>query len=362
MNWKEELEHNVKDMEGLNKYLKLEESEKILYEEILDKYPMSIPRYYLSLIDLEDPADPIRKMSIPAPVEGDLDGSFDTSGESENTVMQGMQHKYEQTVMILSTNACTMYCRYCFRKRLVGVADKEIVKDIEETAAYIRDHKEINNALISGGDAFYQNNHIIEKFLSELTPIDHLDYIRFGTKIPVVFPQRIYDDEELLAILKKYAQKKQIYVVTQFSHPKEITEEALKGIQALQQCGIVIKNQAVLMRGVNDNPNTLSGLFKKLTNVGIVPYYVFQCRPVTGVKNQFQVPILEAYSIIEKAKNMQSGQGKCFKYAMSHTTGKIEIVGKLNENEVVFKYHQAKKEKDCGRIFIQKLEEDQCWL
>ncbi len=362
MSWQAMLKNNITKSHDLVKLLNLTEEEKIKMDEILDKYPMSITPYYLSLIDFNDPNDPILKMCIPSIEETDLGGSFDTSGEADNTIIDGMQHKYKQTALILSTNQCAMYCRHCFRKRLVGLTDDEIAKKFSEMTDYIKNHKEISNVLISGGDSFLNNNKKIQGYLEALCDIEHLDLIRFGTRTPVVFPSRITDDKELQEILKTYSKKKQIYVITQFNHPKELTKEAIASVKCLMNLGISVKNQTVLLKGINDNPTVLGNLLKGLTAAGITPYYVFQCRPVTGVKNQFQLTLEEGYDIVEKAKSMQNGQGKGFKYCLSHVTGKIEIVGKTENGEMIFKYHEAKYDKDQGRIFIKKLDKNQCWL
>lgn len=343
------LEKNINRLNDLFVLLDLSPSEQKNIMEIAEKFPISIPAYYLSLINKEDKNDPIRKMAIPSEFEKDLEGTFDTSGEGDNTVITGMQHKYNETVMILSTNQCAMYCRHCFRKRLVGLSDEEIAKHFEEMAQYIKEHKEISNVLISGGDSLVNSNTKIEYLLKLFTSIDNLDFIRFGTRIPVVMPQRISEDLQLLEILKKYSKKKQIYIVTQFNHPNEVTEESKKAIKMLQKIGIVVKNQTVLLKGVNDDSHVLGSLLKKLTSIGVVPYYIFQCRPVKGVKGQFQVPFERGYEIIEGAKAMQNGQGKCFKYCFSCESGKIEVVGKLGD-EMIFKFHEAKYEKDYGRM------------
>ena len=332
-------------------------------EEILEKYPISIPQYYLSLIDKNNLNDPIRRMSVPSFSEMDLDGSFDTSGENDNTVIKGLQHKYSQTVLLLSTHCCAMYCRYCFRKRMVGATSEEIAIDLDRIFDYIREHKEISNVLISGGDSFMLETDVIEKYLKNLSEIEHLDYIRFGTKVPVVFPDRIINDSQLLDLLKKYCNKKQIYISTQFNHSNEITPQSIKAIRLLQQAGLIIKNQTVLLKGINDNPEVLGALLKNLTKIGIVPYYIFQCRPVSGVKNQFQVPLLKGYEIVEKAKGLQNGNGKCLRYAMSNTKGKVEIIGKgEKENEMIFKFHQAKNKENQSRIFTRILSENDCWV
>lgn len=363
MDWRTILRNNITSAEELKEAMHLDALQEGRLNEILKKYPMSIPQYYLSLIDWDHfENDPIRKMCIPSIEETDLSGDFDTSGEGDNTVITGLQHKYHETALILSTNECAMYCRHCFRKRLVGLSTDETTGNIDEMAAYVASHPEISNVLISGGDAFLNSNRIIEYYLKIFTDIPHLDLIRFGTRTPVVLPMRIYEDEELLGMLEKYNQKKQIYVVTQFNHPNELTSQAKKAIYSLQKAGIIVKNQTVLLKGVNDSGEVLGTLLKKLISYGVVPYYIFQCRPVTGVKNQFQVPIAQGYEIIEKAKSMQNGQGKCIRYAMSHKTGKIEILGPWNDGEMLFKYHQAKNDANLGKIFSIALSPGQTWL
>lgn len=356
------LKDNITKAQDLKDILNSTEEESKKLSDILEKYPMSITPYYMSLIDFDDSNDPIKKMCIPSIEEFDLNGSFDTSGEADNTIITGVQHKYNQTVIVLSTNRCAMYCRHCFRKRLVGLSDEEISSHFNEMIEYVKEHEEINNVLISGGDSFLNSNAKIEKYLKNLCNIEHLDLIRFGTRVPVVYPERITRNDDLKNILKTYCKKKQIYVVTQFNHPKEVTKEAIEAINYLRESGLVVKNQTVLLKGVNDDSNVLGELLRKITSIGIIPYYVFQCRPVTGVKNQFQVPLKEGYDIVERAKNLQNGQGKCFKYCLSSTSGKIEIVGKTDDGKMVFKYHQAKYEKDRGRIFIEDIDDDQTWI
>lgn len=342
--------------------LGLNEADSAQMARILAQFPMSVPRYYLSLINWDDENDPIRKMCIPSVRETDLSGSFDTSGEASNTVVVGMQHKYHATALILSTNRCAMYCRHCFRKRLVGLSDAEIASHLDEMIAYIKEHKEISNVLISGGDAFLNDNEVIEEYLSRLCEIDHLDMIRFGTRVPVSFPQRVTSDPDLIALLKKYNEKKQLFVITHFNHPNEITPESTAAVHAILSAGIPIRNQTVLLHGVNDDSEVLGTLLRRLIRIGVIPYYVFQCRPVSGVKNQFSVPFLRGIQVVEGAKRMQNGQGKSLRYALSHPTGKIEILGTAGGNRMLFKYHQAKYDKDAGRMFTMDLDENQTWL
>lgn len=360
--WREILRDSIKSIDEIRAYLALGEDEAKKIEDISEKYPICVNEYYLSLIDKNNPYDPIRKMCIPDVIELSDGGDKDTSGEYDNTVVQGMQHKYRQTALILSTDKCAMYCRHCFRKRMVGVDTDEAEGNIAAMAEYVAKHTEINNVLISGGDSFMNSAEIIGEYLEAFADIPNIDFIRFGTRIPVVFPQRIIEDEGLLDILRKYNNRKHIIIVTQFNHPKELTEEAMKAIRLLRDTGCIIRNQTVLLKGVNDDAQVLSSLMNGLVSYGIIPYYIFQCRPVEGVKNQFQVPFLEGIDIVEKAKSFMNGQAKNVKFVFSHPTGKIEILGKTDNNEMLFKYHQAKYEEDQGRIFLQHVSEMQCWI
>jgi len=322
---------------------------------------MRVTPYYMSLIDWNDPDDPIRKMAIPSLNEFNIQGSYDTSGEAENTKMSGLQHKYSETALILATNKSAMYCRYCFRKRLVGLNTKEIIERFEDAADYIKQHEHINNVLISGGDPLVLENEIIEQLLSILSDIPQLKFIRFGSRAPVTFPSR-FEDDELLSTLSRYLHPdRRIYVVTQFNHPKEITEQTIMAVDNLIKSGIIVNNQTVLLKGVNDNPMTLADLQNELVSIGVNPYYVFQCRPVKRVKHHFQVPLCKGAEIIEKAKAHCNGHSKRFRFIMSHRTGKIEILGIL-DNEIYFKYHQAKNRKRLGKIFKRPVNENAGWL
>lgn len=350
LNWQDILKANIVSLRQLAGSIPDLAQHRAEYQGVIDQYPMSITKYYLSLINKDDPHDPIAKMCLPSLSENALTGAFDTSGENENTVLPGLQHKYRHTALILSTNRCAMYCRYCFRKRMVGLDDHETLKEMAAAFAYVKEHREINNVLISGGDSLLNDNQVIKTYLENFSAMEHLDFIRLGTKIPVVLPQRISGDEELLDILNQYNQKKRIYVVTQFNHVNEVTPAAIKCIESLQNAGIVVKNQSVLLRGVNDTPQALNLLWRRLTAIGVVPYYIFQCRPVRGVKSQFQVPIEAGVKIIEAAKALQNGQGKCLKYVISLPQGKIEILGRDDRGETLFRYHEAKDETLQGRI------------
>lgn len=362
MSWQDELRNGYRTAEQLAPLLHWSPEETARRAEIAERFPVLITPYYLSLVDTEDPEDPIGKMCIPSLAELDPGGSFDTSGEADNTKLEGLQHKYAQTVLLLSTNQCAMYCRHCFRKRMVGLSEEELNKRVDEVTAYVREHREITNVLVSGGDAFLNPNHILERYLRELTAIDHLDFIRFGSRTPVTLPERIYGDQEFLDLFAKYAQRKSLWVVTQFNHPRELTEQAQRAVRALIERGVLVRNQTVLLRGVNDSGETLGALLSGLTRMGVVPYYIFQCRPVTGVRERFQVPLSEGIRIVDSAKARQNGFGKAVRYAMSHPRGKIEILCQGPDGETLFKFHQSKDPADSAKAFTVKLKPTDAWL
>jgi lysine 2,3-aminomutase len=345
----------------LKKYVALSPEEEKQLEQVIRLHPMLVSPYYLSLIDWNDPNDPIRKMAVPSVAELNLEGAYDTSGEAENTKMPGLQHKYAETALILATNRCGTYCRYCFRKRLVGLPSDEIVKRFDDAAEYIAKHEEINNVLITGGDPLVLKTEILESFLEALVKIDHIDFIRFGSRVPVTLPARL-DGPNILALFKKYSKSgKRLYVVTQFNHPREITPESTRAVSNLIKAGVLLSNQAVLLKGVNDQPETLAALMNSLVSIGVAPYYVFQCRPVKRVKSHFQVPMCEGIGIVEKAKASCNGHSKRFKYVMSHETGKIEILGTI-DREIYFKYHEAKNRENLGVMFKCRVDEKAGWL
>ncbi|MCW4022903.1 MAG: KamA family radical SAM protein [Candidatus Bathyarchaeota archaeon] len=356
-----QIQNSICTIEQLKQFTNLSSVEEKKLKKLVEKHPMRVTPYYMSLIDWKDEKDPIKKMAIPSINELNLEGSYDTSGEVENTKMSGLQHKYSQTALILATNKCAMYCRHCFRKRLVGLQTKEIIDRFEDAANYIKQHKQINNVLVTGGDPLVLKNEIIEKLLSILSGLPQINFIRFGSRAPVTYPSR-FEDKKLLQILTKNCHpNRRIYVVTQFNHPREITKQSIKAVDNLMKSGIIVNNQTVLLKGVNDNPETLSELLNGLVRIGVVPYYLFQCRPVKRVKCNFQVPLARAIEIVEETKKHCNGLSKRFRFIMSHRAGKIEILGIFN-NKVYFKYHQAKNKNKIGKIFTKQINENACWL
>jgi len=357
--WQNSWKNNYVDVSALSNHYS--EDELKVLSEVSNRHPLSIPEYYFNLIDQKDPQDPIKLLSYPSLFEADLAGDYDTSGEGDNTKMPGLQHKYGPTALVLTTNACFMYCRHCFRKRMVGYSVDEINTRMDEAVDYIKSHTEINNVLLSGGDALCMDNEHVEGYLSRLSAIDHLNFIRIGTRSLVVFPERITSDPELIEILSKYHQKKRIIIITQFNHPRELTSEAKDAVDALIRVGITVNNQAVVLKGINDQPEIMAQLLNGLTAMGITPYYVFQCRPVTAVKAGFQLPLIETYQLIRNTRPMLNGISKRFRLIMSHVRGKIELIG-LEGNQLYFKFHNAKASEDTGKLFARTMTPTASWL
>lgn len=362
MSWEPLLKNCITSVDDLASYLQVGEEEKNVLERICRKHPVRVSRYYMSLIDGTNRKDPIRKLAIPDPQERLREGTYDTGGEKLNTVMPGMQHKYRQTAVILSTNECATYCRHCFRKRLVGVQTDEVIRDIERASEYIRNHEEINNVLITGGDPFVLPTKRIEELLKPLTVIPHLDFIRFGTRVPVTFPDRILMDDNLVPMIGRYSSRNvRIYVVTQFNHENEITVKSKRSVRKLQRAGIIVSNQTVLLKGVNDSVEQMTNLMRGLVRIGVMPYYIFQCRPVKRVKAQFQVPLIRGLHIVQGVNKRLDGHSKRFRFVMSHSSGKIEVVG-THDGRFVFKYHQAKNPQRVGEVFTREIDPEAAWL
>lgn len=317
--------------------------------------------YYLSLINWDDPNDPIRHIVIPIIEELEEWGRLDPSDEKGYTIMPGLEHKYNSTALLLVSNICDGLCRYCFRKRVFIDSRKEYLRDTPKAMQYIKQHCEITNVLLTGGDPLVLTTSELEDIIRQVYEIEHVRIIRIGTKVPAFNPHRIIDDTALLEMLGTYSTgRRKIYVMTHFVHPRELTDLAVRGINLLQKAGVKIANQMPLIKGVNDNPVVLADLLAELSFIGAVPYYIFQCRPALGNKG-YTVPIEEGYEIIEQAKARVSGLAKRARFVMSHSTGKIDIVGKTKER-IYFKYHRAAMDEDSGRFFVFESNPSAYWL
>ena len=239
--------------------------------------------------------------------------------------------------------------------------EREVLRDVDAAVRYVSEHKEVSNVLLTGGDPLVLTTAKLENIIGQLSEIDHVRIIRIGTKVPVFDPYRVVEDPSLPAMLAKYrSRRRKIYVMTHFVHCRELTDVAIDGINILRDSGVEVANQTPLIRGVNDDPQVLADLLSELSFTGVIPYYIFQCRPSVG-NQAYTVPIEEGYEIVEKAKARVSGLAKRARYVMSHSTGKIEIVGKTDDC-ICLKYHRAARDEDSGRFLIFKSDPKACWL
>ncbi len=345
----------------IEKIDQLSPQEKEELKQVTDKFMFRTNTYYQKLINWDDPNDPIRRIVIPSMEELTAWGKLDASNEHLYTKAPGLEHKYEYTALLLVNDVCGAYCRFCFRKRLFMEGNDEVVRDVREGLEYIRQHTEINNVLLTGGDPLLMSTRKLESIISELRRIDHVKIIRIGSKMPAFNPFRILNDPDLLEMLEKYSyDDRKIYLIAHFNHPRELTPEAIRSMNLLQKAGVVTVNQTPLLRGINDDPEVLAELFNQLSFIGVPPYYVFQNRPVAGNK-MFAVPIEEGLEIFEQARMKCSGLAKRARYVMSHTTGKIEILGMTDEH-IFFRYHRAANPEEKARIMVFRRNPEAYWF
>jgi KamA family protein len=332
-------------------------------EAVTNRFPFMANTYCLGLINWSDPEDPVRRLIIPTMEEIDNGwGDMDASCESHYQVVPGLQHKYPDTAVMLVTDSCFGYCRYCFRKRLfTNYRETEVLKDISMAVKYIKNHREINNVLVSGGDPLMLSTASLRKVFTALREINHVDIIRVGTNAAAFNPFRIIDDPDLPAVIKQYSTAdKRIYFMLHFSHSNEITQAAVKAVNILLESGAILCNQTPLLRGVNDNPRVLAELFKKLAGIGVVPYYVFQVRPTVGNRT-FAMPLVEAYRIFEESQKYIAGTAKRARFVMSHSTGKIEIIG-LDDSHIYLRYHRSPNPEENGALIVARRNDYGHWL
>ncbi len=352
---------NAKYLTKLEQIPQLSQSEINRLEEVNEKFVFRTNDYYQSLIDWDDPEDPIRRIVMPDVQELDDWGKLDASDEESYTVAKGVEHKYDSTALLLVNEVCAAYCRFCFRKRLFMDENEEVTKDVSEGLEYIRTHKEINNVLLTGGDPLIMSTSKLEPIIQKVREVDHVNIIRIGTKIPAFNPMRIYNDPSLEAMFRRYSTpEKRIYVMAHFNHPRELTPEAVRGLSFLLNAGAIVVNQTPMIAGVNDDPDVLAEMFNKLSYIGVPPYYVFQCRPTLG-NRIYVTPLEEAFEIFETARTRCSGLAKRARFVMSHTTGKIEVVG-LTEKYIYFKYLRAADEDTDAKFMVFKRNPDAYWF
>jgi lysine 2,3-aminomutase len=320
-----------------------------------------VTKFYQEQIRKSGYYEQLKYIVEPSFKEFESPGKLDTSGEADNTVVPGLQHKYPQTGLLLVTDRCASYCRYCFRKRLVGNDSDEIAPDYARVAAYIGQHPEMTNVLLSGGDSMVLSTEKLHRIMDHLLPLPNLTSIRFGTKTIAFYPPR-FADPELPGLFERIlAAGKTPVIVAHFDHVGEISDEAVKNIQALRRVGVQFLNQSVLLNRVNADPDILAKTFGRLHEIGVRPYYLFQARPVKAASH-FQLSLRDGVEIVRGLNARLSGIQKTFKYIMSHVTGKIEILDVGDDDRIYMRYHQNKCAKKVGKLFSRPYVEGACWL
>jgi len=368
--WQVELKNSIRKPADLLARGMIRESELAAIEKIHEYFPFSITPYYAGLINWDNPNDPLLRIVAPSIDEQDRSGSLDVSGEAENTQNtgeEGTQMKYPSTVLMLPIPVCFAYCRFCFRKRLFNpeVKGEEILKNLGDALSFIKDHPSVNNILLTGGDPLMIKTSMLRKFLREIRKVPHVKIIRFGTRVLTFLPSRITSDPELLDLLKEINEHdKRVYFVNHFNHPNELTEEVGKASDSLIKSGVILANQSVFLRGVNDSPEILRDLFNKLAAWGITPYYIFQCKFIKG-SGHFRIPLIESCDLFDDATRGLNGLAKRVKFIMAHFSGKIEVLGtemRSGERWIFLKYHQARNEALIGKVLSFPLPEQAYWF
>jgi lysine 2,3-aminomutase len=305
--WKWQVQHGIKDIETVEKILntRLEGTTREQIERTIDKFPISITPYYLSLIDTDHfEKDPIFKQAFPDLRELIVkkNDMADPLSEEKDSPVPGITHRYPDRVLFHVSNVCAMYCRHCTRKRKVGDTDCIPSKDnIEAGLDYIRKTPGIRDVLLSGGDPFMLSDGYLDWILGELDQIPHVEIIRIGTRTPVVLPMRVTDD--LVNMLKKHGT---IWINTHFNHPREITKSSKEALKRLAFGGIPLGNQTVLLADVNDCPRIIKRLVHKLVENRVRPYYLYQCDLSEGLEH-FRTPIGKGIEIMESLIGHTSG-------------------------------------------------------
>ncbi len=302
--WTWQMRNRVTSLEDLEKHMDLSPQERAGVMLTGKKLAMGITPHFFNLIDVNDPACPIRKQVIPR-LEETLVSPLEMSdpcGEDGAMPVPGLVHRYPDRVLFLVTDRCASYCRYCTRSRVVsGVGDQSLETDFEEAFQYLSAHEEIRDVLLSGGDPLLLSDHKLEFFLQRLRDIPHIEFIRIGSRIPVFMPQRI--TPEFCAMIRKYHP---VWLSTHVNHPKELTAEVKAGLERLVDAGIPVGNQAVLLKGVNNDAAILKELFHKLLMCRVRPYYLYQCDLIQG-SDHLRTTIKEGLEIMEKLRGHTTG-------------------------------------------------------
>lgn len=324
--WVEQLQNSVNTVERLKTFINVTPEEESALTGLNTKWGTT--PYFAALMDPDDPACPIRRQVIPSFKEkenryGIADYLIWKENRDTGEVRpDSIARQYHDRIAFTVTDVCANYCRHCFRKELVVDRDLKLRFDVEEGLQWIGEHPEIRDILITGGDPFILSDDKIEYIIRKLREIPHVQMIRFGTRTPIVLPHRI--TENLKKILGVY-HRVPIWVNTQCNHPREITEKTARAVFDLLSCGVNVGNQAVLLKGINDDVATFRELHRRLLTVRIRPYYVFYCEPAPGI-DHFRTPVEKGAELIRDAlRGHTTGLAQPM-YVIATNIGKIPLM------------------------------------
>jgi lysine 2,3-aminomutase len=325
--WRWQMQNAVRSVRQLRTLLTFTDEELEAIGRLEADYKLVIPPYYFSLIDPADPADPIRLQSVPDPRELDNPSGYeleDPLEEEKDSPVRGVTHRYPDRALLITTPACSMYCRFCTRKRatLTRGGWEAVTRNDRRMVEYVEKHPEIRDVIVSGGDPLTLPTGKLKFFLDKLSRIEHVDVIRIGTRVPVTLPQRLYD-QELIDLLSSSGK---VWIQTHFNHPREITPEAKRVCNALLRGGMPVNNHSVLLQGVNDDLGTMRDLLRGLLRIKVRPYYLFHCDPVTWA-GHFRTSVWKGTEIMEGLRGHMSGLGiPTYVVDSPHGGGKIPVM------------------------------------
>ena len=325
--WRWQSQNAIRSVRQLRQLLPFSSEELEAIGSLETQYKLAIPPYYFSLINPDDPNDPIRLQSVTSPLEMQTESGYeleDPLEEDEDSPVPGLTHRYPDRVLLITTHVCTMYCRFCTRKRATMVRGgwDAVSHNDERMIEYVRSNREIRDVIVSGGDPLTLPTPKLRFFLNSLAAIDHVDVIRIGTRVPVTLPQRLYDRR----LIKLLASAGKVWIQTHFNHPREITSEAAKVCNDLLRAGMPINNHTVLLKGVNDSLETMRQLMRGLLRIKVRPYYLFHCDPVIGA-GHFRTSVWKGLEIMEGLRGHMSGLGvPTYVVDSPHGGGKIPLM------------------------------------
>jgi len=302
--WRAELRNAARDLASLERVLALTDDERRAIAALDDGgLPLQITPHFLSLIDPRDPNDPLRRQMVPRVDEHAHDpfARRDPLGEEALSVVPNLVHRYPDRVLLLATDRCGAYCRFCTRKRLVGQGPTPSLDELTPALDYVRAHDEIREVIVSGGDALALTDARLDVLLGRIREIPHVEIIRLATRMIAFAPSRVTD--ALVDVMRRH---QPVYVLAHFNHPREIPDVTARAITTLVDAGVPVLNQTVLLRGVNDDADTLAALFRHLTRLRARPYYLHQCDVAEGTAH-FRVPLSRALEIVAALRGKVSG-------------------------------------------------------